>query len=103
MGLPSLQALVGWGGAFAFATHFSGGGLENYLGRGGGGLTSGVWEGVLFFVSQVVFYWILWVSSDKLQFQVAGMPCNALQCCGVLWSHQVESGVLCCVVVCCGV
>ena len=38
MGLPSLQALGGGAGVFAFVTPFSrgAGGLENYLGRGGG-------------------------------------------------------------------
>ena len=56
MGLPSLQA-SGWGGGrFAFVKHFSGGGLRTTL--GGVGLDSGVWEGVLFFVSQVHFYLI---------------------------------------------
>ena len=54
MGLPSLQAL-GWGGGrFAFVKHFSGGVLRTTL--GGGGLNSGVREGVLFFVSQAHFY-----------------------------------------------
>ena len=86
MGLPSLQALVG-GGVLLLLSHIFQGGLENYLGRGGGGLNSGVWEGVLLFVSQVFFYWILLVGPAKLQFQVAGMPCNAVQCCGVLWSR----------------
>ena len=59
MGLPSLQAVVG-GGASLLVSHIfqGGGGVENYLGWGGGGrgFNSGVWEGVLFFVSQVVFY-----------------------------------------------
>ena len=55
MGVPSLQALSG-GGGLCFCHTFFRGGLENYL---GGGLDSGVWEGVLFFVSQVVFSWIL--------------------------------------------
>ena len=54
MGLPSLQALVG-GGVFAFVTHFSGGRGASELPLGGGGLNSGVWEGFLFFVSQVHF------------------------------------------------
>ena len=91
MGLPCLQALVAGGGVFAFVTHFSGGGggAGELPGVAGGGLNSGVREGVLFFVSQVVFDWILWVSPDKLQSQVAGMPCNVVQCCGVLWSPKV--------------
>ena len=54
VGLPSLQALVG-GERLCLCHTFFRGGLENYLGCGGGGLNSGVWEGVLFFVSQVVF------------------------------------------------
>ena len=54
MGLPCLQALVGGGGVFAFVIHFSGGGASE-LPWGGGGLNSGVWEGVLFFVSNVHF------------------------------------------------
>ena len=53
MGLPSLQALVGGGGASLLLSHIFQGGLENYL--GGGGLDLGVWEGVLFFISKVVF------------------------------------------------
>ena len=28
-----------------------------------------------------------------MQFQVAGMPCNFAECCGVLWSHEVRCGV----------
>ena len=40
VGLPSLQALVGGGGRLCCChTFFRGGGLENYLGRGGGGST----------------------------------------------------------------
>ena len=55
-GCPPFGPLLGGGGGhFAFVKHFSGGGggLENYLGAG---LDSGVWEGVLFFVSHVHFY-----------------------------------------------
>ena len=55
MGLPSLQA-VGWGGGggtLLLFIIFRGGGWRTTL---GGGLDSGVWEGVLFFVSQVDFY-----------------------------------------------
>ena len=86
MGGPCLQAISG-GGGFAFVTHVSGGGgLENYL---GGGLDSGVWEGVLFFASQVVFCWILLMLMSKSNFEVAGVPCNVVQCCGVLWSRKV--------------
>ena len=87
MGVPCLQALRG--GGFAFVTHFSGGGggLDNYL--GGGGSDSGVWEGVLFFASQVVFCWILLMLMRKCNFEVAGMPCNAVQCCSVLLSRKV--------------
>ena len=55
MGLPSLQAL-GWGGGGTLL-------LSNiFQGRGGWGTTfggvlnSGVWQGVLFFVSQVHFF-----------------------------------------------
>ena len=55
MGLPSLQALVEGGHLCLCHTFFrGGGGLENYLGLGAGS-ESGVWEGVLFFVSAVVF------------------------------------------------
>ena len=54
MGLPSLQALVGGGRGLYLCHTFFRGGLENYLGCGGG-LNSGFWEGVLFFVSQVLF------------------------------------------------
>ena len=54
MGLPSLQAFFGrGGGAYLLFSHIFQGGLENDL--WGGGLNSAVWEGVLFFVSQVVF------------------------------------------------
>ena len=83
MGLPSVQALVGWGEALLLS-HIFQGGLENYLGRG---LTPGVWEGILFFVSQVVFFGFFGYRIDELQFQVASMPYNAVQCCGVLWSR----------------
>ena len=48
-----------------------------------------MWEGVLFFVSQVVFSWILLMLMTKCNLEVAGMPCNAVQCCGVLWSYKV--------------
>ena len=55
VGLPSLQPIVGgWGGASLLLSHIFQRGLENY--RGGG--DSRVREGALFFVSQVVFYWI---------------------------------------------
>ena len=87
MGLPSLQALVGGGGGVvAFVTHFQEG-LENYLGRGGG-LNSGVWEGVLFFVSQVVFigfFFYIRLTNCNFKLQV----CHVVQCCGVLWSRKV--------------
>ena len=53
MCLPSLQALVGGGLASLLLSHIFQGGLENYL-LGWVELK----EGVLFFVSQVVFYWI---------------------------------------------
>ena len=80
--------LVGGGGRFAFVEHFSEGGLITTL--GGGGLSSGVKEGVLFFVSQVHFYSIFSaIGLTKCIFEVAGMPCNAVQCCGVLWSRKV--------------
>ena len=90
MGLPSLQALVG-GGCGCFCLTFFRGGLENYL--GGGGLNSGVWDGVLLFVSQVFFYWILWVGPAKLQFQVAGMHamlCSVVVCCGLVRCNVVS-------------
>ena len=46
----ALFSSLGWGGVFAFVTFFrGGGGLRTTLGEGG--LNSGVWEGVLFFVS----------------------------------------------------
>ena len=86
MGVPSLQALSGGGGGLCFCHTFFRGGLENYLGGGGFGLR--VWEGVLFFVSRVVFSWILMMLMTKCNFEVSGMPCNALQCCGVLWSPK---------------
>ena len=77
-GCLAFKPLVGGGGGFAFVTHFSGGGLRTTLGGGGGGLDSGVWEGVLFFVSQVVFSWILMMLMMKCNFEVAGMPCNGV-------------------------
>ena len=66
-GCPPFKPLVG-GGGFAFVTHFLGGGLRTTL--GGGGLDSGVWVGVLFFLSQVVFSWILLMLMTKCNFQV---------------------------------
>ena len=77
---------MGGGGGLCFCHTFFREWLENYL---GGGLDSGVWEGVLFFVSQVVLSWILMMLMMKCNFEVAGMPCNAVQCCGVLWSQEV--------------
>ena len=84
-GCPPFKPLVG-GGALLLSHIFQGGGVENSLGEG---LYSGVWEGVVFFVSQVVFSWILPMLMTKCNFEVAGMPCNAVQCCGVLWSRKV--------------
>ena len=56
MGLPSLQAMGVGGGVFpGFARLLWGAGLESCWGRGGGG-QSGMWEGVLFFLSQVVCF-----------------------------------------------
>ena len=78
----ALPSSVRWGGGgvFAFVTHFLWGGLGTIL--GGGGLKSGVWEGVLFFVSQVVFYWIFVV----LDCRTAIASCRYdMQCCAVLW------------------
>ena len=54
MGLPSLQAMgvcVGGGAFLASHVCYGGGGLRAVGGQGGG--QSGVWEGVLFFLSQV--------------------------------------------------
>ena len=83
-GCPPFKPLVG-GGALLLSHIFQGGGgLENYL--GGGGV---VWEGVLFFASQVVFCWSLLMLMRKCNFEIAGMPCNAVQCCGVLLSRKV--------------
>ena len=89
MGVPSLQALSGGGGLCFCHTFFRGGGLRTTLGGGVGLRGPGVWEGVLFFVSQVVFSCILLMVMTKCNFEVAGMPCNAVQCCGVLWSHKM--------------
>ena len=55
MGVPCVQALSGGGGRLCFCHTFFRWWLENYLGGGGGGLDSGVWEGVLFLVSEVFF------------------------------------------------
>ena len=82
---------------FAFVTYFQGGGVENYL---GGGLDSGVWDAVLFFVSQVVFPWILLMLMTKLmKLQV----CHAMLCSVVVWCGLVRCKVVSCSVVCCGV
>ena len=63
-----------------------GGGLRTTL--GGGGVELRVCEGLFFSLfHKWFFYWILWVSPDKLQIQLVGMPCNAVHCCGVLWSR----------------
>ena len=86
MGVPCLQALRGGALLLSHIFRGGGGGLENYL---GGGLDLGVLEGVVFFVSQVVFSRILMMLMTKCNFKVAGMPCNAVQFCGVLWSHKV--------------
>ena len=87
MGVPSLQALSGGGGLCFCHTFFGEGGLTTTL--GGAGLDSGVWESVLFFASPVVCCWILLMLMRKCNFEVAGMPCNAVQCCGVLLSRKV--------------
>ena len=87
----ALPSSVGWlpgGGVSLLLSHmFTGGGVENYL-RGG------VWEGVLFFVSQDILRWIFicvfgFISSCPGPMKVAGRPCYAVQCCGVLWSCKV--------------
>ena len=64
MGLPCLQALSG--GGVCFCHTFFRRWLENYL---GGGLDSVVGEGVLFFVLQVVFSWILLMLMTKCNFE----------------------------------
>ena len=74
------------GGALLLSHIFQRGASELPWRGGGGGVDSGVWEGVLFFVSQVVFSWILLMLMTKCNLEVARMPCNAMQCCGVLWS-----------------
>ena len=80
MGLPSLQALVG-GGSLLLSHIFFGGGLENYL--GGGGLNSRVLEGVLFFVSKVIFlldFYDIGLTKCNFKLQV----CHALLWCVVV-------------------
>ena len=67
VGVPYLQPLSG-GGGLCFCHTFFSGGLENYV--GGGGMDSGVWESVLFFISQVVFSWILLMLMTKCNFEV---------------------------------
>ena len=86
MGLPSLQTLSGGGGLCFCHTFFTGGGLENYPGGGVGLRGLG---GCSFFASQVVFCWSLLVLMRKCNFEIAGMPCNAVKCCGVLLSRKV--------------
>ena len=91
-GCPPFKPLVGGGGGgLCFCHTFfrgrgGGGGLTTTFG-GGVGLRG--LEGVLFFASQVVFCWILLMLMRKCNFEVAGMPCNAVQCCGVLLSRKV--------------
>ena len=89
----------GWGGVFVFVTHLSGGGLENYLGRGGGGggLNSGVWEGVLFFVSQVVFIGFCGFQLPNYNFKLQvchAMLCSVVVCCGLLRCKVVWCALL---------
>ena len=88
VGLLCLQALS-WGGGLCFCHTFFGGGGGGLRTTLGGGLDSGVWEGVLFFASQVVFCCIFLMLMRKCNFEVAGMPCNAVQCRGVLLSRKV--------------
>ena len=61
-GCPPFKRWLGGGGRLCFCHTFFRWGLRTTLGGGGGGgLNSEVWEGVLFFVSQVVIYWFLWI------------------------------------------
>ena len=86
MGLPALQALVGGGGSLLLP-HIFQAGLENYLGGG----CSNQGSGRVFF--SLFRRWfsigILGYLTNEMQFQVLGMPSNAVQCCGVLWSRKV--------------
>ena len=98
MGLPSLQALVGGGGCRCFCHTFFRGGLENYLGRGGGGgLNSGVWEGVLLFVSQV-FFFIGFCGLDLPNCNFKLQVCHAMLCTVVVCCGLVRCKVVCCAV-----
>ena len=97
----ALPSSVGWGGGGALLLPhiFQGGGLRTTLGRGQG-LKLGVWEGVLFFVSQVVFCWIFMVLDCRTPISSCR---HAMQCCAVLWCVVVSQGVKWCDVVWCDV
>ena len=86
---PFKRWLGGGGGIFAFVTHFSGGALRTTLGGGGGVELKGLGGCSFPCFTGGFFIGFYGYSTNGLQFQVAGMPCNAMQCCGVLWSRKV--------------
>ena len=96
VGLPSHQALVG--GGLCFCHTFFRGGLNTPWGEGG--LNSGVWEGVLFFVSQVVFlldFYDIGLTNCNLKLQVChAMLCSVVVCCRLVRCKVVSCGVVCC-------
>ena len=100
----ALPSSVGWGGGgvVAFVTHFSGGGLENYLGRGGVELTGLGGCSSLCFTGGFLLDFVGWTC------QTAIPSCRyAMQCFAVLWCVVVSLGVMWCyrvwcAVVCCG-
>ena len=103
VGLPSLQALVG-GGCRCFCHTFFRGGLENYLGRGGGGVELMGLGGCssLCFIGVFLLDFVGWTC----QTAISSCRC-AMQCCAVLWCVVVSLGVMWChrvwcAVVCCG-
>ena len=84
MGLPSLQALGFGGGGLCFCQTFFRGGARA-LPLGG----VGVWEGIFFCFTGAFLFHFSAIGLTKCTFEVAGLPCNAVQCCGVLWYGKV--------------
>ena len=102
MGLPSLQALVGGGGRLCLCHTFFKGGLENYLGRGGGVELRGLGECsfLCFTCGFLLDFLDIRLTNCNFKLQVChAMLCSVVVCCGLVGCKVV----VCCVVVCCSV